>query len=190
VDLLVVGLELSDTHGLSLLDQMHQEPRNCDVPALIIGEGDVSHVREYGADAWSSGDAGELVEGARRLLNAPLRPVVLYVEDDPGVRDSIRKTLQRSGYACLGASEPRQALELLRIRRPALLMTDIRMPDLDGLSFLQSVRADPALATLPTIVLSGYVAPGIPERVAALSAHLLRKPVERSELLAEIKKLI
>jgi CheY-like chemotaxis protein len=190
VDLLVIGLELSDTHGLSLLDQVHQEPRNCDVPALIIGEGDVRHVREYGADAWSSGDAGELVEGARRLLNAPLRPVVLYVEDDPGVRDSIRKTLQRSGYACLGASEPRQALELLRIRRPALLMTDIRMPDLDGLSFLQSVRADPALATLPTSVLSGYVAPGIPERVAALSAHLLRKPVERSELLAEIKKLI
>jgi CheY-like chemotaxis protein/anti-sigma regulatory factor (Ser/Thr protein kinase) len=190
VDLLVVGLELSDTHGLSLLDQMHQEPRNCDVPALIIGEGDVRHVREYGADAWSSGDAGELVEGARRLLNAPLRPVVLYVEDDPGVRDSIRKTLQRSGYACLGASEPRQALELLRIRRPALLMTDIRMPDLDGLSFLQSVRADPALATLPAIVLTGYVAPGIPEQVAALSAHLLRKPVDRSELLAEIKKLI
>ncbi len=190
VDLLVVGLELSDTHGLSLLEQMRQEPRNCDVPALIIGEGDVSHLGEYGADAWSSGDAGELMDGARRLLNATPRPVVLYVEDDPGVRDSIRKLLRRSGYACLLASEPRQALELMRIRRPALVMTDIRMPDVDGLSFLQSLRADPALATLPAIVLSGYVAPGIPEQVAALSARLLRKPVDLSELLAEIKGLI
>ena len=190
VDLLVVGLELSDTHGLSLLEQMRQEPRNCDVPALIIGEGDVSHLREYGADAWSSGDAGELIDGARRLLNAPPRPVVLYVEDDPGVRDSIRKLLRRSGYACLIASEPRQALELLRIRRPALVMTDIRMPDVDGLSFLHSLRADPALATLPAIVLSGYVAPGIPEQVAALSARLLRKPVNLADLLAEIEKVI
>ncbi len=190
VDLLVVGLELSDTHGLSLLEQMRQEPRNCDVPALIIGEGDVAHVREYGADAWSSGDAGELVESSRRLLNAPLRPVVLYVEDDPGLRDTIRKVLRQSGYACIIASEPRQALELLRIRRPALVMTDIRMPDVDGLAFLQYLRADPALATLPAIVLTGYVGPGIPEQVTALSAHLLRKPVDLSELLAEIKKLI
>lgn len=190
VALLVIGLELSDTHGLSLLDQIRQEPRNCDVPALIIGEGDVAHVLDYGADAWSSGDAAELVDRTRRLVGAPLRPVVLYVEDDPAVRDSIRKALRRSGYACLSASEPRQALELLRIRRPALVMTDIRMPDVDGLSFLQSLRADPALATLPAIVLSAYVAPGIPEQVAALSAHLLRKPVDLSELLAEIKKLI
>ena len=190
VDLLVVGLELSDTHGLSLLEQIRQEPRNCDVPAIIVGGGDVSHVLDYGADAWSSGDARELVEGARRLLSAPLRPAVLYVEDDPGVRDSIRKALRRSGYACLVAAEPRQALDLLKIRRPALVMTDIRMPDVDGLTFLASVRADPALATLPAIVLSAYAGPGIPEQVAALSAHLLHKPVNLSELLAQIKKLI
>jgi len=190
VDLLVIGLELSDTHGLSVMEQVRADPRICDVPALIISEGDVTHVREYGADAWSSGDAHDLVDRSRRLLDAPLRPVVLYVEDDPGVRDSIRKALRRSGYACLIASEPRQALELLRIRRPALVMTDIRMPDIDGLDFLQSVRADPALATLPAIVLTGYVAPGVPEQVAALSAHLLRKPVDLPELLAAIKKLI
>jgi CheY-like chemotaxis protein len=147
-------------------------------------------VRNYGADAWSSGEAADLVDRSRRLLSAPLRPVVLYVEDDPGVRDTIRRTLRRSGYTCLIASEPRQALELLRIRRPALVMTDIRMPDIDGLAFLQSVRADPALATLPAIVLTGYVAPGTREQVAVLSAHLLRKPVDLTELLAKIKSLI
>jgi CheY-like chemotaxis protein len=106
------------------------------------------------------------------------------------VRDSIGKVLRRSGYACLIASEPRRALELLHIRRPALILTDIRMPDIDGLAFLRTLRADPALATLPAIVLSGYVAPGVPEQVAALSAYLLRKPVDLSELLAAIKKLI
>ncbi|MEA2723835.1 MAG: hypothetical protein QOH59_1606 [Gemmatimonadales bacterium] len=190
VDLLVIGLELSDMHGLSLVGQVRQDPRTCDVPALIISEGDVTHVREYGADAWSSGDAQELVDRSRRLLSAPPRPVVLYVEDDPGVRDSIGKVLRRSGYACLIASEPRRALELLHIRRPALILTDIRMPDIDGLAFLRTLRADPALATLPAIVLSGYVAPGVPEQVAALSAYLLRKPVDLSELLAAIKKLI
>jgi signal transduction histidine kinase/CheY-like chemotaxis protein len=190
VDLIVVGLELSDTHGLAVLEQVRMNPRNCDVPTLIVGEGDVAHVVEYGADAWSSGDAQHLVESARRLLAAPLRPSILFVEDDPAVRDSIRKALRRAGYACLIASDPRQALDLLRIRRPALLMTDIRMPETDGLSFLKGLREDPALADLPAIVLSGYVAPGIPEQVAALSARLLRKPVELSELLAEIRALI
>jgi signal transduction histidine kinase/CheY-like chemotaxis protein/HPt (histidine-containing phosphotransfer) domain-containing protein len=190
VDLIVVGLELSDTHGLAVLEQIRTSPRNCDVPTLIVGEGDVAHVVEYGADAWSSGEARHLVESARRLLAAPLRPSVLFVEDDPAVRDSIRKVLRRSGYACLIASDPRQALDLLRIRRPALLITDIRMPETDGLSFLKSLRADPLLSDLPAIVLSGYVAPGIPEQVAALSASLLRKPVDLSELLAEIRALI
>ncbi len=189
-DLLIIGLELSDMHGLSLVARIRQDPRTCDLAAVIVGEGDVTHVREYGADAWSSGDALDLVDRSRRLLDAPLRPVVLYVEDDPGVRDSIRKVLQRSGYACILASEPRQAMALLKIRRPALVLTDIRMPDIDGLAFLKSLRDDPALATLPAIVLTGHAAPGVPEQVAALSAHLLRKPVDLSELLAAIKKLI
>jgi signal transduction histidine kinase/CheY-like chemotaxis protein/HPt (histidine-containing phosphotransfer) domain-containing protein len=190
VDLVAVGLELSDVHGLALLERLRQDPRNCDVPTLIIGEGDVGHVVEYGADAWSSGALPDLVDTARRLLNAPLRPSVLFVEDDPAVRDSIGKALRRSGYACLAAANPRKALEVLRIRRPALIMTDIRMPEMDGLSFLQSLRADPSLADLPAIVLSAYVAPGIPEQVAALSARLLRKPVDLSELLAVIRDLV
>ena len=142
------------------------------------------------ADGWSSGESVELIGTARVLLNEPLRPVVLFVEDDPAVRDSIRKALRRSGYACLIASEPRQALEMLRIRRPALIMTDIRMPEIDGLTFLQQLRADPAMADLPAIVLSGYVAPGVPNQVTELSARLLRKPVDLSELLAEIRALI
>jgi signal transduction histidine kinase/CheY-like chemotaxis protein/HPt (histidine-containing phosphotransfer) domain-containing protein len=190
VDLIVVGLELSDAHGLTVLEQIRMNPRNCDVPTLIVGEGDVAHVVEYGADAWSSGEARHLVESARRLLAAPPRPSVLFVEDDPAVRDSIRKALRRAGYVCLIASDPRQALDMLRIRRPALLMTDIRMPETDGLSFLRSLREDPSLSDLPAIVLSGYVAPGIPEQVAALSARLLRKPVDLAELLAEIRELI
>jgi signal transduction histidine kinase/CheY-like chemotaxis protein len=190
VDLVVVGLELSDAHGLAVLEQIRVDPRNCDVPTLIIGEGDVAHVVEYGADAWSSGESRHLVDTVRRLLAAPRRPAILFVEDDPAVRDSIRKALRRSGYACLTTPDPRQALELLQIRRPALIMTDIRMPEIDGLSFLQRLRSDPSLAELPAIVLSGYVAPGVPEQVAGLSARLLRKPVDLSELLAEIRALI
>ena len=189
-DLVVIGLELSDTHGLAVVEQLRGEPRNCDVPALMVGDGDVAHVLDYGADGWSSGESVELVETARVLLNEPLRPVVLFVEDDPAVRDSIRRALRRSGYACLIASEPRQALDLLHLRRPALVITDIRMPEMDGLSFLRTIRADPSLQELPALVLSGYVAPGIPDQVAALSANLLRKPVDLVELLAEVRKLV
>jgi CheY-like chemotaxis protein/anti-sigma regulatory factor (Ser/Thr protein kinase) len=190
VDLVTVGLELSDVHGLAVVEQMRLDPLNCDVPTLIIGEGDVSHAVEYAADAWSSGDSLHLLDTARRLVTAPRRPAILFVEDDPAVRDSIRKVLRRSGYACITTADPRLAVEMLRIRRPALIMTDIRMPGIDGLTFLQQLRADPALADLPAIVLSGYVAPGVPEQVAALSARLLRKPVDLSELLAEIRALI
>ncbi len=190
VDLIVVGLELSDLHGLSVLEQVRQAPLNCDIPALVVGEGEVAHVTDYGAEALGSGAAGELVDHARRQLSAPLRPVILHVEDDPAVRDSIRKALRRSGYACISAAEARQALALLSIRRPGLIITDIRMPDMDGLSFLQGLRHDPALADIPFIVLSAHVGPGVLEEVNALSARLLRKPADLSELLAEIRALI
>jgi CheY-like chemotaxis protein len=190
MDLIVVGLELSDTHGLAVLEQIRMDPRNCDVPALIVSETEVAHFGEHGADGRSSADSAELVKCARRLLELPLRPVVLLVDDDPAVRESLGKALRRSGYTCLTAPDPRHALELLRERRPALVMTDIRMPEMDGLSFLGTLRADPALAQVPAIVLSGHVGPGIPEQVTALSARLLRKPVDLSELLAKIRELI
>jgi signal transduction histidine kinase/CheY-like chemotaxis protein len=190
VDLIVVGLELSDAHGLAVLEQIRLDPRTCDIPGLIVSEAEVGHLAEHGADGRSSGNSDELVESVRRLFASPLRPVVLLVDDDPGVCASVGKALRRSGYTCLVASNPCQALELLRSRRPALVLTDIRMPEIDGLSFLGMMRADPVLARVPAIVLSGHVTPGVPEQVAGLSARLLRKPVDLSQLLEEIRQLI
>ena len=65
----------------------------------------------------------------------------LVVDDEPGVRRSLARMLQAQGFQCFEASTGLEALELLeRIGETPLIVSDMRMPELDGVGFLEAVR--------------------------------------------------
>src|SRR5262245_37377907 len=71
---------------------------------------------------------------------APARPRILVVDDEPSMRDMLRTVLRRDGYEVLVAEDGRQALSLLERERVDLLLSDIRMADVTGVDVLRAAK--------------------------------------------------
>ena len=103
---------------------------------------------------------------------------VLIVEDEVTTRDALTEVLGREGREIIAASDGQEALVRLReVPRPRLILLDLMMPRMDGWEFLRRQSADPSIAGIPTIVLSG-------SKLPAGAKHQLAKPVNVSRLQA------
>jgi DNA-binding NtrC family response regulator len=81
-------------------------------------------------------------------------PRILIVDDEPDMVDNCARILRRTGHRCLTTTDPRRALALLESERPDLLLTDLKMPEIDGLALLRRAHElDPAL---PVIVVTAF----------------------------------
>lgn len=97
----------------------------------------------------------------------PDAPAVLVVEDDPSVRGLLDTLLSSEGYRVATASDGTAGLREAAAHRPAVILLDLVMPDLGGLRVLESMRADPQLAGVPVVVLTGRL-----EAIPALADQL------------------
>jgi DNA-binding NtrC family response regulator len=91
---------------------------------------------------------------------------ILILDDEPDVAASWVRILASTGYLCLATTDPQEALRWLESERPDLLLTDLRMPGMDGMEILARARAiDPHL---PVVILTGYGS--IESAIAAVKA--------------------
>jgi phosphate regulon transcriptional regulator PhoB len=79
---------------------------------------------------------------------------VLVVEDEPDIRDLIVHHLEREGFRCRTASDGPLALKEVRARPPDLVLLDLMLPGLSGLEVCRRLRAEPASAAVPIIILT------------------------------------
>ncbi len=111
---------------------------------------------------------------------------VLVVDDDSAVRRMILLLLRSDGYETESANDGAEALALMRQRRPCLVLLDINMPLMDGWEFRKQQLADPALADVPVVCITGIVHPEDVERI--LGVPCLRKPVDFPSLIRAVEK--
>ena len=91
-------------------------------------------------------------------------PRVLVVDDEPDMVENCARILKRAGYQCLTATDPNRALALVDSERPDLVLTDLKMPGMDGMEVLRRAREmDPAL---PVILITAFAS--IESAVAAI----------------------
>ena len=116
-------------------------------------------------------------------------PDILIVDDEPGIREVIASSLEFEGYAVRTAPDGRSALAEVERARPDLVLLDVLMPGLDGLTACRRLRAqDPHL---PVLMLTARDLTG--DRVAGLDAgadDYLAKPFELDALLARVRALL
>jgi chemosensory pili system protein ChpA (sensor histidine kinase/response regulator) len=136
------------------------------------------------------GDADALVAEAARLISSPRRRVILLVEDDPTVRLALARGLRRAGFACLEVASGARALDLARQRPPDLLLTDMEIPEKDGLEVLREFRGDPRLLDVPAIVICGQHSAETLETVRSLRAQVVGKPFGPATVVREVERLI
>jgi PAS domain S-box-containing protein len=113
---------------------------------------------------------------------------ILVVDDDQAVRDSLKRSLEYSGYEVSAAEDGVQALARLAAVRPDAVVMDVMMPRLDGLELVAALRADPRTAGVPVLLLSARA--GQEASIEGLEAgadDYLVKPFSSAELLARVR---
>ena len=115
----------------------------------------------------------------------PLAPLVLVVDDSLTVRRVTERMLLREGYRVMLAKDGLDALERLAHDKPAIVLSDIEMPRMDGFDLVRNLRADPRLHDLPVIMITSRIAQKHRDYAAALGVeHYLGKPYSEEDLLA------
>jgi DNA-binding response OmpR family regulator len=119
-------------------------------------------------------------------------PTILIIDDDALVRDTIVRVLRRKGYQTLVAPDGLRGLSVLRAEQPDLVITDIIMPDKEGLETIRDIRKE--RPDLPILAVSGGGRLGNTDylKVASMlgANQILAKPFGPSELLDRVERCI
>ena len=109
---------------------------------------------------------------------------VLIVEDEVYLCDLIADVLEAEGHTARKAANGREALVMVQSRRPQIILLDLMMPVMDGWEFRRTQQSDPALATVPVVVLSALDH----RRAADVDAvAFLKKPLDFDRLLELVR---
>ncbi|MBB4689934.1 chemotaxis protein CheB [Paractinoplanes abujensis] len=115
------------------------------------------------------------------------KPTVLLVDDNPDMRDYVRRLLS-DRYEVTAVADGRQALDALVERGFDLVLSDVMMPELDGLALLARIRTDPRHRATPVILLTALADPGSTVAGLAAGAHdYIVKPFTARELIARVE---
>ncbi|WP_296509781.1 Hpt domain-containing protein [Rhodoferax sp.] len=115
-------------------------------------------------------------------------PLVLVVDDSITVRRVTQRLLKREGYRVALANDGLQALERLQEEIPAVVLSDIEMPRMDGFDLARNIRGDAKLRDLPIIMITSRIAEKHREHARELGVdHYLGKPYSEDELLGLVR---
>jgi CheY-like chemotaxis protein len=117
-------------------------------------------------------------------------PLGLVVDDDSGVRSFFAKLLRRNGMEIREASSGWEALLMAYTTSPAFVVTDLQMPDLDGLELCRRLRRTPTTAKLLIVVVSAGAVTQRDQAIAAGCDVVLEKPCSPALLVTTIQRLL
>ena len=107
-------------------------------------------------------------------------PQVLVIDDDPAARDLLRRGLARDGFRVITAGSGQEGLDLARQLRPTVITLDVMMPSLDGWAVLTRLKAEPATADIPVVMVTVVDDQNL--GLALGASEYLTKPIDRERL--------
>lgn len=129
--------------------------------------------------------------GVRADSPEPSASRILIVEDDRDTRQFYSDALASGGFRVEQAHNGFQALAKATEHLPALIVTDIAVPGLDGIELCRRLRADPRTAAIPLLAITGYGDRQYPDRARLAGADaVLAKPCTAELLLQEARSLL
>ena len=119
----------------------------------------------------------------------PRQRTILVVDDEPDMLENVARILQRGPYVCLTASSAQHALALLDRERLDLILTDLRMPGIDGLTLIREAKR--LRPTTPIVMVTAYAADSAAQAALLAGATaLLTKPFTAAQLLETTRKIL
>lgn len=128
-----------------------------------------------------------LVTLPEELARAGARPLVLVAEDDADLRQLVTCILQSDGIEVIESVNGISAWEAMQDRMPMLVLTDVDMPQMNGLDLCRRIKSDPRMKHIPVLIWSGNPANEASARQVGAEAFI-SKPVNPHDLVAIIKR--
>jgi CheY-like chemotaxis protein len=117
--------------------------------------------------------------------------LILVVEDNPTNRLLVSSVLEREGYQVELAESSEEALERLRACTPDLILMDVQLPGMDGLSLTRALKSAPETAAIPVVALTAHAMIGDREQaLAAGCAGYISKPINTRTLGEEMRRFL
>jgi DNA-binding response OmpR family regulator len=118
------------------------------------------------------------------MTENPAKPLVLVADDDADILSLVSLRLEKAGYDVVSATDGRKAFDLVREQRPDAAILDVRMPEMDGLELIRSIRADEQSKDMLVIALSARVREAnIAEGLEAGADEYMQKPFNGKQLI-------
>jgi len=190
LDVLMPGMD-----GWAVLTVLKADPDLADIPVImltIVDDKDMGYALGAADYLTKPIDWERLPDALRKYQRARPQSPVLVVEDDAGLREMMRRTLEIEGWAMIEAANGRVALERLIEQRPELILLDLLMPEMDGFQFLEEVRKHEEWRSIPIVVVTAKdLTEEDHRRLSASVARVLQKGTHsREEMLREVRKLV
>ncbi len=117
---------------------------------------------------------------------------VLLVDDEPNIRTVATLGLKHvGGWEVVSASTGKECLELAAKEQPDVILLDANMPEMDGVTTLEALRASPTTASIPVVFLTARLLESERARVTGLGiAGIITKPFDTMRLAEEIRRII
>jgi len=114
--------------------------------------------------------------------------VILVVDDEGAIKAMMQKSIENAGYLCLAAQSGREAMDLLNRRQIDVVITDIKMPGINGIELTRHIKKN---YTSDVIIMTGYVEDFRYEDIINLGASdFLQKPISIKELVVRLKRVL
>ncbi len=118
-------------------------------------------------------------------------PLIMVVDDEPDILAMLDMILRRHGYETILSEGGEEAIELIRQKKPDLILLDLMMPRIEGTELLRRLRSDEALKDIPVVVVSVRSTIEKESREAMeLADEYITKPIDVPVLISTIEKLL
>jgi signal transduction histidine kinase/CheY-like chemotaxis protein len=191
LDVMMPGLD-----GWAVLSALKADPALAQIPVIMVTITDDKEMGfALGAVDYLTKpvDWTHLADVVRRLRAAGATEPVLVVDDDPAMRDLVRRALEKEGIPVVEAEHGRAALERVARQAPALILLDLMMPEMDGFEFLAELRRQEAWRRIPVVIVTAKeLTAEERERLNGQVTRVIQKGGggPRDALLAEIHELV
>ncbi len=191
-DAITLDVMMPGMDGWTVLSALMADPDLRDIPVIMLTIVDDKHT---GYALGASDYLSKPIDRARLLsvLARYRRDLpILVVDDDPGVRQLLRRTLEAEGYAVTEAENGQTALALLYSGLPGVILLDLMMPVLDGFGVVSALREREAWHGIPVVIITAKEL--TPEERAWLNGSVVRilekRALGQDALLSEVRELV
>jgi PAS domain S-box-containing protein len=193
----VILLDVMMPHmdGWSVLTALKADPELAEIPVIMVSMVDEKNLGyALGASAYLTKpiEWPRLKRTLERYRSEEEPPSALVVEDEAVTREHLRAMLTREGWSVLEAENGRVALERLAQARPALILLDLLMPEVDGFELISELRRNPDWRSIPVVVLTARdLTREDSERLNGQVRQVVRKDrLSLHEIAGEIRRLV